>query len=100
MPDPLSSGELAAFPCGRPSSRGLNRSTDLETKVVARDRIVLAVAAGHRWAHRRAVNPRELKGGRWISRASGSGMRAVAAAALAGVGVELDPTSLSPASKG
>jgi DNA-binding transcriptional LysR family regulator len=63
----------------------------LEAKVVARDRIVLAVAVGHRWANRRAVNPRELAGGRWISRESGSGTRAVAAAALAGVGVELRP---------
>jgi len=66
---------------------GLEPLDGLETKVVARDRIVLAVAAGHRWAHRRAVNPRELMGGRWISRESGSGMRAVAAA----VGVELQP---------
>jgi DNA-binding transcriptional LysR family regulator len=63
----------------------------LETKVVARDRIVLVVAAGHRWADRRAVNPKELAGGRWISRESGSGTRAVAAAALAEVGVELEP---------
>jgi DNA-binding transcriptional LysR family regulator len=63
----------------------------LEAKVVARDRIVLVVAAGHRWARRRAVNPKELAGGRWISRESGSGTRAVAAAALAEVGVELQP---------
>ncbi|MFT3865448.1 MAG: LysR family transcriptional regulator [Solirubrobacterales bacterium] len=70
---------------------GLDPLEEFETKVVARDRIVLAVAAGHRWAHRRAVNPRELAGGRWISRESGSGMRAVAAAALAEVGVELQP---------
>jgi DNA-binding transcriptional LysR family regulator len=70
---------------------GLDPLDGLETKVVARDRIVLVVAAGHRWANRRAVNPRELAGGRWISRESGSGTRAVAAAALAGVGVELQP---------
>jgi DNA-binding transcriptional LysR family regulator len=70
---------------------GLDPLDGLETKVVARDRIVLAVAAGHRWAHRRKVNPRELGGGRWISRESGSGMRAVASAALAEVGVELQP---------
>ena len=63
----------------------------LETKVAARDRIVLVVAAGHRWANRRAVNPRELAGGRWISRESGSGTRATAAAALAKVGIELQP---------
>src|SRR6201994_4527821 len=63
----------------------------LEAKVVARDRIVLVVAAGHRWAKRRAVNPRELAGGRWISRESGSGTRAVATAALTEVGVELRP---------
>jgi len=28
----------------------------------------VVVAAGHRWANRRAVAPRELAGGRWISR--------------------------------
>ncbi|HVW45853.1 MAG TPA: LysR substrate-binding domain-containing protein, partial [Solirubrobacterales bacterium] len=70
---------------------GLDPLDGLEAKVVARDRIVLVVAAGHRWANRRAVNPRELAGGRWISRESGSGTRAVAAAALATVGVELSP---------
>jgi DNA-binding transcriptional LysR family regulator len=70
---------------------GLDPLDGLEAKVVARDRIVLVVAAGHRWAKRRAVNPRELAGGRWISRESGSGTRAVAAAALATVGVELAP---------
>jgi DNA-binding transcriptional LysR family regulator len=70
---------------------GLDPLDEFETKVVARDEIVLAVAAGHRWAHRRAVNPKELAGGRWISRESGSGMRAVAAAALAERGVELKP---------
>jgi len=70
---------------------GLDPLDGLETKVVARDQIVLVVAAGHRWANRRAVNPKELAGGRWISRESGSGMRAVTAAALAEVGVELEP---------
>jgi DNA-binding transcriptional LysR family regulator len=70
---------------------GLDPLDGLEAKVVARDRIVLVVAAGHRWANRRAVNPRELAGGRWISRESGSGTRAVATAALAEVEVELEP---------
>ena len=70
---------------------GLDPLDGLDTKVVARDRIVLVVAADHRWAHRRFVNPRELTKGRWISRESGSGMRAVATAALAEVGVKLEP---------
>ena len=70
---------------------GLEPLDGLDLKVVARDRIVLVVAADHRWAHRRTVNPRELMRGRWISRESGSGMRAVATAALAEVGVELEP---------
>jgi DNA-binding transcriptional LysR family regulator len=70
---------------------GLDPLGGLDTKVVARDQIVLVVAADHRWAHRRFVNPRELTKGRWIARESGSGMRAVAAAALAEVGVELHP---------
>jgi DNA-binding transcriptional LysR family regulator len=70
---------------------GLDQLDGLEAKEVARDRIVLVVAAGHRWEKRRSVNPRELAGGRWISRESGSGTRAVAAEALATVGVELSP---------
>jgi len=70
---------------------GLDPLDGLETKVVARDQIVLVVAAGHRWANRRAVNPRELAGGRWISREPGSGTRAAAAAALARLGVALQP---------
>ncbi|HEX4731053.1 MAG TPA: LysR family transcriptional regulator [Solirubrobacterales bacterium] len=70
---------------------GLDPLEGLDTEVVARDQIVLVVATGHRWANRRAVNPRELAGGRWISRESGSGTRAVATAALAKVGVELSP---------
>jgi DNA-binding transcriptional LysR family regulator len=70
---------------------GLDPLDGLDTEVVARDQIVLVVATGHRWANRRAVNPRELAGGRWISRESGSGTRAVATAALAKVGVELSP---------
>jgi DNA-binding transcriptional LysR family regulator len=70
---------------------GLEPLDGLDAKVVARDRIVLVVAADHRWATRRQVNPRELTKGRWISRESGSGMRAVATAALAEVGVELQP---------
>src|ERR1700760_3169312 len=68
---------------------GLDPLEGLDTKVVARDQIVLCVAAGHRWANRRAVNPRELAGGRWISRESGSGARAVAAEGLATGGGEL-----------
>ena len=89
-----STGVLAAIRDGRADVgfvEGFDPLDEFDAKVVAHDEIVLAVAAGHRWAHRRAVNPKELAGGRWISRETGSGMRAVATAALAERGVELRP---------
>jgi DNA-binding transcriptional LysR family regulator len=70
---------------------GLDPLDGLETRVVAGDEIVLAVAAGHRWSQRRSVRPRELAGGRYVSRESGSGTRAVADAYLAEAGVALEP---------
>ena len=73
------------------SSRASTRSTASSRRSSPATEIVLVVAAGHRWANRRAVAPRELAGGRWISREEGSGTRTVADAALAAVGVELEP---------
>src|ERR1700761_2446685 len=57
-PGALEAGGAAAADVG--FVEGLDPLDGLETKVVARDRIVLVVAAGHRWSGRRAVNPREL----------------------------------------
>lgn len=70
---------------------GLDPLDGLEAKPVARDEIVLVVAAGHRWARRRSVRPRELSGERYVSRESGSGTRAVADARLGELGVGLEP---------
>lgn len=70
---------------------GLDPLDGLEAKPVARDEIVLVVAADHRWARRRAVRPEELTKERYVSRESGSGTRAVAEARLADVGVSLEP---------
>jgi DNA-binding transcriptional LysR family regulator len=70
---------------------GLDPLDGLEARVVAGDEIVLVIAAGHRWSQRRSVRPQELAGGRYVSRESGSGTRAVAAAYLAEAGVALEP---------
>lgn len=70
---------------------GLDPLDGLEAKSVARDEIVLVVAAGHRWARRRLVRPEELTEERYVSRESGSGTRAVADARLAKVDVALEP---------
>jgi DNA-binding transcriptional LysR family regulator len=70
---------------------GLDPLDGLEAMTVARDEIVLVLGAGHRWARRRSVRPRELTGERYISRESGSGTRAVADAHLAEAGVRLEP---------
>jgi DNA-binding transcriptional LysR family regulator len=63
----------------------------LASIVLARDEIVVAVAAGHRWARRGSVQPSELPTEPFVSREEGSGTRQVAADALRGVGVELEP---------
>jgi DNA-binding transcriptional LysR family regulator len=63
----------------------------LEALTVHRDEIVVVVASGHRWARRRAVAARELRGEPYVTREAGSGTRAVAMAAVAAAGVELAP---------
>ncbi|WP_405490656.1 LysR family transcriptional regulator [Nocardia sp. NBC_00511] len=47
----------------------------LESQVVARDRLVVVVAAGHPWARRAEIDVRELAGTALIYRESGSGTR-------------------------
>ena len=70
---------------------GLDRLDGLEAMTVARDEIVLVVAATHRWARRRSVRPQELATERYVSRESGSGTRAIADEVLRQVGLELEP---------
>lgn len=67
---------------------------DLETRVVAHDELAVVVAAGHRWARRRALPAAELArrtGGGYFARERDSGTREVATAALAAAGVQLVP---------
>jgi DNA-binding transcriptional LysR family regulator len=58
---------------------------------VARDEIIVAVHASHPWARRRSLKPRELLRETYLTREAASGTRAVADAALAGAGIELEP---------
>jgi DNA-binding transcriptional LysR family regulator len=71
---------------GNASLRGL------QTLTLARDEIVVAVAASHPWARRRALHARDLTSESYITREASSGTRAVAQAALAHAGIELEPT--------
>ena len=57
-----------------------------------RDRLVVVVAAGHRWARRRSIAPSALTGETYLTRELTSGTREVAEAALAGAGVTLTPS--------
>ena len=59
--------------------------------MLARDEIVVVVAAGHRWARRSSLAPAELLTDAFVSREEGSGTRRVADDALRGAGVELEP---------
>lgn len=70
---------------------GLETLEGLEAITVARDEIVVVVAAEHRWAHRRSIVARDLGSEPYLTRESASGTRAVAAAALAGAGITLTP---------
>jgi DNA-binding transcriptional LysR family regulator len=63
----------------------------LASTVLARDEIVVVVAAGHRWARRRDLPPAELRTDTFVSREEGSGTRQVATDALLAAGVELSP---------
>jgi DNA-binding transcriptional LysR family regulator len=64
----------------------------LQTLTVARDEIVVVVAAEHPWARRRAVTVRDLlTEPSYLTREAASGTRAVATAALSRAGIELTP---------
>jgi DNA-binding transcriptional LysR family regulator len=71
---------------------GLDRLDGLETIDLLRDEIVAVVAAGHPWARRRAVPASALGREPFLTREAGSGTRAVAVAALAAAGIDLQPS--------
>lgn len=71
---------------------GIDPLDGLEVLTVAHDRLVVVVAPGHRWARRRQVAPRELRGEPYFTREKLSGTRVVAESALAAAGVSLEPT--------
>ena len=71
---------------------GLDEPGGVQALTVARDEIVVVVAADHRWARRRAIPARELTTEAYLTRESASGTRAVATAALAEVGINLTPS--------
>jgi len=70
---------------------GPDSPAGLQALTVARDEIVVVVAAEHPWAGRRAVTPRDLVGESYLAREEAAGTRAVATAALARAGVDLSP---------
>jgi DNA-binding transcriptional LysR family regulator len=70
---------------------GIDTLRDLESVTLMRDELVVVVAAGHRWVSRRAVHPRDLESESFLTRERDSGTRAVATAAFADVGVQLEP---------
>lgn len=70
---------------------GLDPLEGCEAITVARDRLLLVVGAEHRWARRSSVPVRELLSEPYLTREATSGTRAVAAAAMAEVGLELTP---------
>ena len=70
---------------------GLDPLKGLESITIARDRLVVVVAAEHRWAARRTISPRDLLSEPYLTRETASGTRAVAETALAQAGIELTP---------
>jgi DNA-binding transcriptional LysR family regulator len=69
----------------------LDPTDGLEALTIRSDHIVAVVAAGHRWAALRSVPARALATESYLAREVGSGTRAVSAAALARLGIELLP---------
>ncbi|MFC5995176.1 LysR family transcriptional regulator [Pseudonocardia hispaniensis] len=69
--------------------------TGLRSRLIGRDRLVLVVAPGHRWARRRRpVGPAELASTPVISREAGSGTRETAERAVAAAGATMAPPLL------
>lgn len=90
-----SPGVLDALRAGRAAVgfvEGVDPAADMTRLQVASDEITIAVAPTHRWRGRTSIAPAELRDEPYVSRESGSGTRAVADAALARVGIALDPS--------
>jgi DNA-binding transcriptional LysR family regulator len=79
---------------------GLDPLRGLEHLALMRDELVVVVGAHHRWARRHSVRPRDLLTDDYLTRELDSGTRAVATAALAQVGVELEPALVTPSIQG
>ncbi|MDR3407211.1 MAG: LysR substrate-binding domain-containing protein [Methylovirgula sp.] len=62
-------------------------SSQLKITEVARDQLIVVVAADHPWATRRKLNAEDLVQGEWVLREPGSGTRSVFEDALAQLGV-------------
>jgi molybdate transport repressor ModE-like protein len=91
-------GHVAAGSADIGFTEGPRRPAGLRSKVIGRDRLVVVVAPGHRWARRRAVSAAELAGTPLVSREGGSGTRDTLAAALSaalGAGAAQVPAALS-----
>lgn len=73
-------------------AEGLVAAEHLESIPVAKDQLILVVGAGHPWAARSRLNPRDLIGQEWVLRERGSGTRSVFEGDLARLG--LDPGRL------
>ncbi len=71
---------------------GLTAPEGVQALTVARDEIVVVVAAGHPWARRRTIAAPELVNDAYLTREAASGTRAVATAALAAAGIVLTPS--------
>lgn len=61
----------------------------LDSRVVARDQLVIVVGPDHPWATGAAVTPQRLAESDWVLREAGSGTRSVFEAALEGFGITL-----------
>jgi DNA-binding transcriptional LysR family regulator len=85
---------LAAVRAGRAAIGFIESGTlprELDSMVVARDQLVVVVAADHPWARRRTISVSALAAEPYLTRERDSGTRAVATAALAAQGVMLTP---------
>ena len=65
---------------------------DLVVTTFFTDELVLVVPAGHRWASRASVRPEELREQPLVTREPGSGTRTLIEAALAALGVTVEPS--------
>ncbi len=70
---------------------GRDQLEAFEKLTVARDRLVVVVAAGHRWARRRSVRAAELAAEPYFTRERLSGTREVVDQAMGRLGVSLRP---------